>query len=355
MRTGIATDSLDFQRNLTNFTGIKSIPSEPRIPLRNYLLDLVTETDGKESSIYLKGVEKFIQEIWSEIVRNKWRTLHVRKFVPERLKISSIYPYREGKKAISIQNLYKLLILWKEYCKKTEEDLKEKWDEIYASDYVFSLHKGLQPTKLPKDITPKLSYLVGWMCGDGHMVDYGRHYLVNTTEKSIHQLEFVLKPLFEQLFNVRIPLFTYPGKNVLQMGSKPIFRFLTRVLKIKVGEIPQIVKILDPVNTKYFLMGIFDSEGSVDFSYLNARIAIHQANSKFLEEVSNLFKGLGICFTGPYRHENEKGIWFHIQIRRKTDILKFIKEIGSCHIEKFVRLKILEEKLYAHGYSYNST
>jgi hypothetical protein len=355
MRTKIAPAFLDLQRNLINFTGIESIPLEPRIPLKNYLLDLVTESDGKESSIYLKGVEKFIQEIWAEIVKNSWRTLHVEKLIPEKLGVSGIYPYKNGKKAISIQNLYKLLILWKEYCKKTEEDLKEKWNEIYASDYVFSVHKGLQPTKLPKYVTPKLSYIIGWMCGDGHMVDYGRHYLVNTTEKSIHQLEFVLKPLFEQLFNVKIPLFTYPGKNVLQMGSRPIFRFLTRVLKIKVGEIPQIVKSLDPVNKKYFLMGVFDSEGSVDFSYLNARIAIHQANSKFLEEVSNLFKDLAIRFTGPYRHETEKGIWYHIQIRKKTEILKFIKEIGSCHIEKFRKLKILEEKLYAHGYCYNST
>jgi hypothetical protein len=355
MRTGIATVPLDFERDLFNSTGIESIPSEPQIPLKNYLLDLVTGTDGKESSIYLKGIEKFIQEIWAEIVKNNWKTLYVRKFVPEKLGVSGIYPYKNGEKAISIQNLYKLLILWKEYCKKTEEDVKEKWNEIYASDYVFSVHKGLQPTKLPKEITPKLSYLVGWMCGDGHMVDYGRHYLVNTTEKSIHQLKFILKPLFEQLFNVKIPLFAYPRKNVLQMGSKPIFRFLTRVLKIKVGEIPQIVKSLDLVNKKYFLMGIFDSEGSVDSSYLNARIAIHQANSKFLEEVSNLFKDLSIRFTGPYRHETEKGIWFHIQIRRKTDILKFIKEIGSCHIEKLRKLKILEEKLYAHRYCYNST
>lgn len=79
-------------------------------------------------------------------------------------------------------------------------------------------------------------------------------------------------------------------------------------------------------------MDIFDSEGNADISYLNSRISTHQSNPKFLNEFVDLFRDLDIHFTGPYFHKNRKGIWYHIQILKKTEILKFIKEFGSCHL-----------------------
>jgi len=356
MKTGILINSLDSKQDRFKFPGIDSIPYGPQIPLKNYLLDLVSDSGEKESSVYLKKVEGFIQEVWAEIVTNNWRTLRIRKLVPEKLGVHHImlYSYKSGKKAISVQNLYKLLILWKEYCQKTDRDIQKKWDEIYESDFVFSVHKGLQPTKLPKYLTPKLSYLVGWICGDGHMTDYGNHYLIKISEKSLDEL-YLLRSLFKDLFGIDVPIFQiYEGGQAIQFGNKPIFRFLTRVLKVKVGEVPGFVKNLDPINKKHFLIGILDSEGSVDSSYLESRIIIHQASSKFLEEIIDLFKDIDIRFTGPYRHETKLGIWYHIQIRKKADISKFIKEISSCHIDKFQKIKILEKKLYAHGYCYNS-
>lgn len=337
-------------------TKIATIPLEPRIPLRNYLLELVSESDRKESSVYLKGAEKFIQEIWNEMVRNNWKTLQVRKFVPERLGVSSIYPYKKGRKAVSIQTLYKLLLLWKKYCRKNIKDVEKKWNEIYESDFTFSVHKGSALTKLPKYFTPKLLYFLGLMRGDGNLNDSGNHYLIKISEKSIPQLNFILKPLFKELFNVEAPVFhIYKGGYALQIGNKPIFRFLKQVLKTKTGKIPNIIKDLDPINKKYFLVGLFDSEGNVSSSYLDGKIVINQGNYKFLKEVIDLFKDLDVQFTGPYRHQTKLGIWFHIQVKKKVDVLKFIKEINSCHIDKFQKIKILEKEIYAHGYRYSST
>lgn len=356
MRTGIATVPLDYKKSSSGFLGIDSIPLEPKIPLKNYLLDLVAKSDRKESSIYLKGIEKFIQEIWNEIVRNNWRKLQVDELIPKELGISSIYKYKNGRKAISPQVLYKLFSLWKTYCQKDDKAVKKKWDDIYKSNLSFSVRKGLQPTKLPKYLTPKLAYLIGFICGDGHLVDYGHHYLIKISEKSTNQLNFVLKPLFKELFNVDVPIFQiYEGGYALQTGNKPIFRFLTQVLKIKVGEIPKSIKNLERINKKYFLIGLFDSEGNVSPSYLEGKIVINQGNYKFLKGVIDLFKDLDIRFTGPYRHQTKLGIWYHIQIKKKADIFKFTKEIGTCHIDKFQKIKILEKELYAHGYRYNTT
>lgn len=355
MRTGIATIPLDYKRNSFDFPGIDNIPSEPSIPLKNYLLDLVTETDGKKSSVYLKGVEKFIQEIWTEMVRDNWKTLRVRQFVPEKLGVHQVmlYGYKNGKKAISIQSLYKLLTLWKEYCQKTNKDVQKKWDEIHESDFIFSVHKSLQPTKLPKYLTPELSYLIGWICGDGHMTDYGNHYLIRISEKSLEEL-YLLKSLFKHLFGINSPIFQIcGGGHALQFGNKPIFRFLTQVLKIKVGEIPEIISKLDKINKKYFLAGIFDSEGYVSKS--RYRITISQANLKFLKKIMILSNELGVEFRGPVTHRTNLGTWYTIRIDKKSGILKFSNLIGTYHIDKSQILKEKILKIYENRYCYSTT
>jgi hypothetical protein len=88
------------------------IPATPQIPLKNYLLDLVSSTDGKENSIYLRNVESFIKEIWNEIVKMNWRKLNVRSLIPKELGVTNtaFYAYKNGRKSISIQTLYKLFI-----------------------------------------------------------------------------------------------------------------------------------------------------------------------------------------------------------------------------------------------------
>jgi len=101
------------------------IPNEPKFPFHNYLLELVSEFDEKESSVYMNGVEHFIQHIWNDVVKNNWRKLNVRKLIPERLGVQSgvFYGYKNGKKAISILTLHKLLLLWQEFCNKSDGEI----------------------------------------------------------------------------------------------------------------------------------------------------------------------------------------------------------------------------------------
>ncbi len=349
MRTGIATVPLDY--NKISPQPYPKIPNEPKIPLRNYLLDLVADSDGKESSIYLKGVEKFIQEIWSEMIQNNWRILRVRKLIPEKLGVHHVllYDCKNGKKAISIQNLYKLLLLWKEYCQKTNEDVEKKWNEIYKSDFTFSVHRALQPTKLPKYFSQKLSYLIGWMCGDGHLSDHGNHYLIKISEGSIEELSS-LQILVKDLFGINPPIFRiYKKGYALQFGNKPVFRFLTKVLKIKVGEFPEIIKEANDANKKCFLAGIFDSEGYVYES--RYRITISQANLRFLEKIIALSNELGIKFRGPVTHRTKLGIWYSIRIDKKDDILNFANSIGSYHVNKYKKLKKQVAKIHENRHS----
>lgn len=336
-----ACNDVSFCRNI-----LEEIPDEPKIPIKNYLLDLICEEDGKEKSIYFNGAEHIIKEIWEEIIQDNWRTLNVRKFIPEKLNItpSVFYAFKNGRKKISIQTMYQLIKLWKECCNKSEGEFLKKWDGVFNEELFLSTRSRYQKTPLIRYVSPKLSYILGWICGDGNLQECKNHFLIKISEKSRDQLELVLKPLFEELFGVKPPIYLRYGKGyAIQIGSKPIFRFLKNVMKIKVGEIPSIIDSFDLINKKYFLIGLFDAEGYVDANYSDSRIVLSQSKKDFLEKVIKLFNEIDIVFTGPHAHKNNLGVWYSIKVRRKMEILRYAHNIGSYHIDKSQKLQALVE------------
>lgn len=347
IQRGIATFTLDYGKCPQNYSRIKNkIPKEPQIPLKNYLLDLISESDNKKSSIYLIGVEKFIKEIWEEITRHNPRTLKVKVLIPQNFRIHhmTFYHYKNGKKAIPLQILYKLLELWKQYCPKNNREFKRKWEEIYRSNFYFSSSRRYPLIIPPKYINPQLSYLIGWICGDGNFNNYNNHYLIKISEKSIIQLNYILSPLFNILFNAQPKLYhIYKGGYALQLNSKPVFRFFTQVLKIRVGEIPELVFNLDEINKRYFLAGVFDSEGFV--SKNRYKITISQAKIEFLVGLLQLFSLFKIKFNGPTQHTTKLGTWYSIRLEKKSEIVKFYNIIGSYHVEKLPKIKAMISKI----------
>lgn len=322
------------------------IPNAPGIPLQNYLLNLVEKTDGKESSVYLLGVHPFIQAIWSEVLTCKSSKIGWGEIVGKLgIHPQSFYGYKNGKKGISIQMLYQFLLLWKEYCSKTEEEFSQKWEELYRSDFLLGSHKK-RGWILPKTITPQLSYFTGWICGDGSFGGYGNHYLVKISEKSIPQLEKVLIPLFQDLFRAEPKLHRmYEGGYAINLNSKPVFRFLKNILGLKVGVIPAFVDSLDKVNKRYFLAGIFDSEGYVGKK--RYYLTISQAKRDFLLEIQRLLSEAGVIFNGPTTHVSKLGIWYTIYSDKKQEIRNFSELVNSYHIEKSQILQMMLIKMQA--------
>ena len=326
------------------------IPDNPKIKLYNYLLDLVDTKDGKEASIYIRNAKPFVEEIWNEIIKNVRGTFRVRETIPKLLGISYgvFYAYKNGRKSIPIQKLYKLILVWKNYCKKSEKEVKDKWNQIFNSELEFCSRNRDQIVKLPKEITPKLSYLMGWLCGDGHFRSTGGQYLIKISEKSTKQLEKVIKPLIRELFNLNVNIYRrYKNGYAVQFSSKPVLRFLINILKIKVGEIPEIVNILDKDNKKWFLRGIFDSEGYVndDYEYNNHVIVISQSKKAFLMEVSEILKEIGIKRFSIVFHKTSLGKWYSLRIRKLSELVNFSKTIGSLHIDKSRKLQSLVMKI----------
>lgn len=327
----------------------KKIPENPRITLDNYLLELVEDKDRKEASLYLNNTGWLIAELWSDILNNSKDIKQTRMEIGKSLGVhtKAIYGYKNNKKAISIDVLYHLLLLWKKYCKKTNSDVKKKWQQLYErDDWTLSTHSKHQKTRLPKYITPKMSYLIGWIVGDGHLKE-AHNYLVKISEKSVDQLELVIKPLFKELFEINVPIFKrYMGGYAVQVGSKPVYRFIKNVLKIKVGKTPDIAWDLDEENKKHFLMGIFDAEGCVSPGYLNRRVTISQADPNFLREIMRLFRDVGIEFKNPVKHTTKLGTWYSIQVRKADELLKFCSEMNSYHVDKSKKLEMLVKEIH---------
>lgn len=311
------------------------IPDEPKIPLENYL-DLIEEKDGKGPDIYPKNAE-LVREVWSEIVKTRKRSLYVRVPIPQKLGISCMgfCAYKNGKKASSIQMLHKLLALWQELCNKSSYDMKKKWDTFFYSNLIFCAHSRHREIQLPRFLLPKSAYLIGWICGDGNF-SVRNNYVLTISEKSRRQL--VLNPLLNELFHVSAPIFEKSQNgHVLQISCKPVFKFLANVLNVEAGKIPLMIKNIDISVKRYFLAGLFDAEGYIAGSYRDS-IVITQADYHFLENLIELFEDFDIYFSGPYVHQNRKGTWFTIQLRRKNEILKFAARIGSYHVDKSPKL-----------------
>ncbi len=326
-------DSSNQEKELVGRDILDSIPDEPKIQLPNYLLDLTNESDGKGNSLYINGVETHIKDLWAYMVKKNKK---VNEFVSKKLGVtpSVLYAYKNGGKAISIQMLYKFVDL---------SHRNKIWNSIFQSEFTLSTHSKHQKTKLPRYITPKLSYILGWICGDGNLKQM-HNYLVKISEKSTDQL-LILRSLFRELFDVEAPIFKrYKGGYALQIGSKPIYRFLVQVLKIKVGQIPEIIWKMDKVNKKYFLLGIFDSEGCVHSGRF--RLSFAQSDRLFLEKIKTIFeKEFDIHCNGPTFHKTRLGEWYTIKVDSKKEFLKFYEKLGSCHIDKKPKIQVLVDKI----------
>ncbi len=324
-----------------------NIPEKPKIPVRNYLNELIGKKNRNWNGIYVQNAEDMIDRIWTDIVEAKERRLNVRKLFPERFGIShtNLYDYKKGRKSISIQMIKKLLIFWQESCNKSDSEVKKKWKKIFESDLRFGTKSLRQKIKLPRSITPKLSYLVGWICGDGSLTQK-HNYVLKISEKSEKQLKLILNPILNEIFNTEAPIFQRSENGyAIQIGSKPIYMFLTRILGIEVGKVPNFIEEMPPAIKSYYLAGFFDADGYVNPSYRDSAVEIIQSSQNTLKRLIELFAELDIYFNGPNVRENEKGKWYYIRLRGKSEILKFASKVSSNHIEKSQKLKALEEKI----------
>jgi hypothetical protein len=212
--------------------------------------------------------------------------------------------------------------------------------------------------KLPKQITSKPAYLLGYIMGDGHLANpsdiisngsmYNAEIRITTNER--HHLEY-LQRIFIELFGYKPPLFKEKEFYRLVGRSKVIHRFLDKVCGIPTGnkkEKTHIPKILHGNKTleRYFLSGFFDADGTV--SLVNNRIRwirIKQYNKRILEQSADILHAADIKNVGIY---NSNGLrngritrGYVLAIQNQRDIKQFT--------DIFFSLKLIDKGVIGNG------
>lgn len=202
---------------------------------------------------------------------------------------------------------------------------------------------------LPKYITPKLAYLMGYIMGDGHLAtpsdtisngsEYNAEIRITTNEK--YHLEY-LQQIFLDLFSYKPPLFKEKTFYRLIGRSKVIHRFLAKVCGIPTGnkkEKTLVPSVLNKNHTleKYFLSGFFDADGSVAVSKNKVRgIRIKQHNERILKQCYKILKEDGIKSLGIYRDNGLRNgkitKAYVLAIQNQPDIQHFIRNFFSLKI-----------------------
>ncbi|MBU2634376.1 MAG: hypothetical protein KJ674_03960 [Nanoarchaeota archaeon] len=166
---------------------------------------------------------------------------------------------------------------------------------------------------LPTHLTPKLSYLVGYLYGDGGLKDIRRSY--NQTKRFEHKIivgdEFeiqilgIIKNLFKELFNLDTPV-RYEriakGQKLYYLNptSKVIYRFLTKLFDHPEGpkknklQMPNLIKNSNKPLRLWFFKGVFDADGDVRAmenhtkKHKSPRIKLKMVNKNFIYVVKDL-------------------------------------------------------------------
>jgi len=184
-------------------------------------------------------------------------------------------------------------------------------------------------------IQPKgLGYVLGVLVGDGSLNKHKSHFsvLLGTTDKNFaNQFSFFLKKLTDskiQRFYSRTSK-KYKGKIihsnvvVVKAYSKNLYNYLYN-FKNDTNYLQSFLETQNNEMKLYFLIGFFDSEGSVS-NYKKGYFAVSLTNSnlKLLKICENIFNIFNIQISGIYSDRQ----YYKLMIYKKREIKRFQKLI----------------------------
>tara|TARA_Y100000310_G_scaffold345776_1_gene469698 strand:+ start:3186 stop:4121 length:936 start_codon:yes stop_codon:yes gene_type:complete len=229
--------------------------------------------------------------------------------------------------------------------------------------------KGSQhKIKLPKNLDPKLAYLVGYLQGDGGFKDIRRAYLktgryehkIIVADEFLIQIERI-KNLFYDLFGLETTIRTErkkKGENMYYINPtcKAVYRFFVVFFRFNMGpkknlKIPDLILDSNEELFKWYLRGFMDADGDVraiervndDYSKLpSPRIKIRLAEKSILVELKNsINKYFDISMTGPYT-DGARDWYAQCALKgmlRSNEQMLFTHPIKRWRLEKYIYLK----------------
>ena len=190
--------------------------------------------------------------------------------------------------------------------------------------------KSKQIIKIPKFVDPNISFISGFLIGDGHLAKDGFRIIVDIV--SIDLLK-ILSKKFEEVFGIDVKIKRKVDKRPnmqlrwkIDFRSKPIWLLFNLVFGIPSGKksehvtIPSVV-LEDEKCRKMFFSGLFLADGGRK----GKRISFTTISEKLFVDVQHLLQQFEIrFFTKRWTHTRHGRKVFDIVICRKDDINKFI-------------------------------
>lgn len=213
---------------------------------------------------------------------------------------------------------------------------------------------NLKKIQKPK-YSRKLAELLGILFGDGHLSNYQIIVTTNSVTDKEHAL-FVQK-LFEQIFHDRPSIMARKDERsvVITLSSRAASDYLhefgmPRGNKIKENFfIPDWIKD-DRGYQKAFMRGLFDTDGCIyadkhlinGHKYISLGWAITSYSSRLRKDIAAILTGMGYAPTN-------RGAQTSVFLRRREEIKKYFKEVGSSNPKHLKRYrKFLEEYQSGH-------
>jgi len=332
-----------------------------KIPLKNYLLilDDVQYVRKGSDNLRVYRIGYIIKQIYKEI-KNFKSASEIEK---ETWQHQSYSTWILDKNAMSIQNLYKLCIYWKQTCKKSEKEFQQLWDYLYEQTSYFSCTNGKQ-VKLPKHLDYKLSYLLGYIFGDGHLADPNRSYDKKTSYNSELRITdgnketfIFLQQIFQDLFDYTPKIYSEKsrvGKYFYRfvIRSKPIHRFIMDIGGMPVGnksgklDVPPLIKNAPLELQRWFISGFSDADGCLRLAQGKySEVSISQLNPKILISIMEISKFFDIKWNGPYKCDCQRNHGYFIRLSNREMVERFLSTFKPLNPIKVKRAEMLWQRI----------
>ena len=219
------------------------------------------------------------------------------------------------------------------------KEFLEKHKDIKKIDNNFTVKRSIYKVNLPNEITEDLFRFIGILHGDGNM-SFKR---IHISDKSENYHEFVIRPLFQRIFGIKLNIFNDKNRNTYYSYIKNtvIYRFLTEVLEVPNGAVranlfvPIFIKETTTKLKAAHVAGLFDSEGHI--SKRQAEINFSTTSEELFNFVKDFLDKINVKFS-IYLRDRRKNREYELYIYGKNNIRTFTDSVKINHPDKLSRL-----------------
>lgn len=274
------------------------------------------------SSELYKRFRKFVSSTSNDLETNETGLRkHLIKYLPQKVSLDTTRKRFKPNSNVPLVAILSLLKLRREKLRETKKEQLSIINDLVQNMNLFCSSRGSRKVRLPSNISPDLLYFIGVISGDGSLPRAHKgpdrwEYPIEIEKANRAFLEEVYIPLMKKLFNLSISLKSRKRANrqrtwTCKIGSKPLYRYLTRICGLPEGKkgarlrIPKVVKMLKPKERIPYLTGLVDT----DFGSLGRGMGITTASPVLADDLEYLLSSLDISvWRANYKKEEFKQV-----------------------------------------------